>query len=177
MGNLYGCRREGSRKKAGCTFRRRSFSFKLQSHIFVLLSNKALFQVCVCARTRAYMCMCVWMLSARCGGCQCPCCRIINLRRSLELPGNCHLICIIVQISKISNELSFFTGSLVAPELPLIYSSVFVCARLLVYVCQCFLCREVPRKAGITTTVLFFSHHLVLFLSPDDGQDVQQKVH
>lgn len=39
---------------------------------------------------------------------------IMNVRQSLELACNCHLICIIVQINNLFNELSFFTVSLVA---------------------------------------------------------------
>lgn len=62
------------------------------------------------------MFICLFTGEVRCGGCHCPGYEIMNVRQSLELACNSCLICITVQINNLSNELSFFTASLVAPK-------------------------------------------------------------
>lgn len=63
-------------------------------------------KVCVCTIEGSQM---------RSGGCHCHHYGIICVSRFLELPCNCHLICITGWINDVSNGLSFFKESLVAP--------------------------------------------------------------
>lgn len=106
------------------------------------------------------------MLSASCGGCHRHRCRIMNVRRSQELPCNCQLICITVQFNELSNERSFFTGSLVAPKEPALINSCGVHVQGCLCMCACIsLVLEMQSRAGVSTTATFLSLSLCLYVS------------